>query len=358
MNTYHRHELQRHKKSDKIKWIATGVAFLLVALILVGVCLQIFGKGKVKPSEWFAKDKSQSEQTPDDDNSGMVITPDNIGNTQMRLTTVRAATPNIFTICATVLPEDTTDKSVDFTAEWAEPDSAWATGKPIAHYINLETSETSDTVSEGNARVSCHKGFSVPIIIKVTSRATPDVSASVTCEYVKRVSGFTVDFGTELLNLTTEYTVNISPEYSDGTLDPEITYGVSGAYIYDAFFDAVVANMTEYSSNVIQKTTAYSFDSATNKFSFSKTNPYDCFATISGVLPKYESKVRTAFNNAFKKTISTYSGYHLRFVFDPRIVYDGNEYYALSVNKDIKFDPTAFVTSATSITTDQSEIVF
>ncbi len=356
MNTYHRHELQRHKKSDKIKWIATGVAFLLVALILVGVCLQLFGKGKAKPSEWFAKDKSQSEQTPKD-NGGMVVTPDK-SNTKMRLMSERATSSNSLIIKATVLPDDTTDKTVDFTAEWANPDSTWATGKTIAHYINIDTSETSDTVSAGSARVSCHKAFGEPIVIKATSRSTPDVSASVMCEYVKRVNGFTVDFGTELLNLETEYSVNISPEYSDGTLLPEITYGVSGAYIYDAFFNAVAANMTQYSSNVVQKTTAYTFDSVTNKFSFSKTNPYDCFATYTGVLPKYESAVRTAFNNAFKKTISTYSGYHLRFVFEPHIVYDGNEYYAVSVNKDIKFDSTAFVTSATSITTDPSEIIF
>lgn len=357
MNTYHRHELQRHKKSDKIKWIATGVAFLLVALILVGVCLQIFGKGKVKPSEWFAKDKSQSEQTPNEDNDGMVVTPDK-SYTKMRLMSERAVSSNIIVITATVLPDDTTDKTVDFTAEWSNPDSTWAAGKTIAHYINIETSETSDTVLAGSARVSCHKAFGEPIVIKATSRATPDVSASVTCEYVKRVNGCTVDFGAELLNLKTEYSVSISPEYSDGTLVPEITYGIGGAYIYDAFFNAVVANMTQYSSNVVQKTTAYTFDSVTNKFSFSKTNPYDCFATYTGVLPKYESAVRTAFNNAFKKTISTYSEYQLRFTFEPHVVYDGNEYSSLTVYKDIKFDPTAFVTSATSIVTDPSGIVF
>ena len=48
-------ELKRHKKSDKIKWVLTGVAFVLVFVMLVGMCLQLFGKGKVKPSEWFNK---------------------------------------------------------------------------------------------------------------------------------------------------------------------------------------------------------------------------------------------------------------------------------------------------------------
>ena len=48
-------ELKRHKKSDKIKWIFTGIAFLLIAVMLAGVGLQLFGTGKQKPSEWFGK---------------------------------------------------------------------------------------------------------------------------------------------------------------------------------------------------------------------------------------------------------------------------------------------------------------
>ena len=59
-----RTELQRHKKSDKIKWTLTAITFALFAVLLAGVCLQVFGSGKAKPSEWFKKaDKPQAEQT-------------------------------------------------------------------------------------------------------------------------------------------------------------------------------------------------------------------------------------------------------------------------------------------------------
>ena len=37
------------------KWLIACVAVFLVAILLVGVMLQVFGKGKVKPSEWFDK---------------------------------------------------------------------------------------------------------------------------------------------------------------------------------------------------------------------------------------------------------------------------------------------------------------
>ncbi len=59
-----KNELYRHKKSDRIKWTLTAIAFALSAVLLVSACLQLFGKGKVKPSEWFKKaDKPQAEQT-------------------------------------------------------------------------------------------------------------------------------------------------------------------------------------------------------------------------------------------------------------------------------------------------------
>lgn len=54
--------LNRHVKKDKIKWIAVTIAILLIAAALVGMCLQLFGNGKQKPSEWFKKPDNQIEQ--------------------------------------------------------------------------------------------------------------------------------------------------------------------------------------------------------------------------------------------------------------------------------------------------------
>lgn len=65
-------ELQEHKTSDKIKWVITGIGFLLVFVILIGVCLQLFGTDKQKPSEWF-KNTETEQVTPD--NGGENDTP-------------------------------------------------------------------------------------------------------------------------------------------------------------------------------------------------------------------------------------------------------------------------------------------
>ena len=57
-----RNELQRHKRSDKVKWVFTGIMFILAFVMIAGLALQVFGTGKAKPSEWFKKDE-QAEQT-------------------------------------------------------------------------------------------------------------------------------------------------------------------------------------------------------------------------------------------------------------------------------------------------------
>lgn len=60
-----RNELQRHKRSDKVKWVLTGIMFLLAFVMIAGLILQVFGTGKAKPSEWFKKsDSEQTEQLP------------------------------------------------------------------------------------------------------------------------------------------------------------------------------------------------------------------------------------------------------------------------------------------------------
>ncbi len=60
-----RNELQRHKRSDKVKWVLTGIMFFLAFIMIAGLILQVFGTGKTKPSEWFKKqDSEQTEQPP------------------------------------------------------------------------------------------------------------------------------------------------------------------------------------------------------------------------------------------------------------------------------------------------------
>ncbi len=67
-------ELDDHKKRDKANRIVTAISLLIITVMLIGLCLQVFGKGKVKPSEWFEKSDSQIEQAYDADKNGEYTT--------------------------------------------------------------------------------------------------------------------------------------------------------------------------------------------------------------------------------------------------------------------------------------------
>lgn len=61
-----RNELKRHKKSDKIKWFITGILLVLVLVMLIGLCMQVFATNdKMKPSNWFKK-AEQTDKLPDE----------------------------------------------------------------------------------------------------------------------------------------------------------------------------------------------------------------------------------------------------------------------------------------------------
>ncbi len=68
-----KNELYKHKRSDKVKWTLTAIMFVLFAVLMAGVCLQVFTKSdKLKPSEWFKKtDKPQAEQTAPETDSNV-----------------------------------------------------------------------------------------------------------------------------------------------------------------------------------------------------------------------------------------------------------------------------------------------
>lgn len=59
-----KNDLQRHTKRDRIRWAIASILFVLMIVLLTGLILQVFGMGKVKPSEWFKKqDDEKTEQT-------------------------------------------------------------------------------------------------------------------------------------------------------------------------------------------------------------------------------------------------------------------------------------------------------
>lgn len=198
-----KNELQKHKKSDKIKWVLTGIAFVLVFVFLVGLCMQLFVKDdKYKPSEWFKKPDTEQNtpeisdaNTPAVDENGEKLTSGKVHNLPKAMTfrTARsfAATPTVqsdeyasVTLQATVLPEYATNKTVTWLVAFVDPSSVWANGKDINDYFIV--TPTADGSTTATAR--CLQPFGEQIKITVTSRDGSAITASCIVDFEQRIT--------------------------------------------------------------------------------------------------------------------------------------------------------------------------
>lgn len=227
-------ELGRHKKSDKIKWVLTGVAFVLVFVFLVGLCMQLFAKDdKYKPSEWFKKPETE-QTTPEipDENGGAVISES--ASNGVRLMSAKLApadyaengispqAESAYTLTATVTPATADNKLIDWSVSWVNADSDFAAGKNVTDYVTV----TPQSNGSATATVQCKQAFGEQINVMAQSRFNEDAYATCAVDYVKRVSSasFTVNKnGSLMFELGNVNTFEITPTYSVGTVTGEIT---------------------------------------------------------------------------------------------------------------------------------------
>ena len=218
-----KNELQKHKTSDKIKWIITGVALILAFVFLAGLCMQLFGNDKFKPSNWFKKTECVHIDEDTDgkcdecgkdmpiDNGEVITGADKPVNGELSVTPMSTKTmcltasplianvdednyvspdvstyadTNSYTITATITPSDATNKKVDYSIAWKNPSSTWASGKTVTSYVTVTPS------SDGalTATVTCKQAFAEQAIVTVTSRDNSSVTATCTVDYKQRIT--------------------------------------------------------------------------------------------------------------------------------------------------------------------------
>ena len=174
-----------HVKSDKAKWIITGIVLVLILAILAGVVAAVVTE--TNPKEWFEEIADDVEKIEDvvTDGSGAVV--GEITNNGIALAASEAVIASdgtlTQTLTATVYPSTTTDKSVNWSVAFKNPSSSWASGKTVTDYVTV-TPEASTTT----ATVSCKAAFGEQVIVTAIARSNENVSATCTFDYVKRVS--------------------------------------------------------------------------------------------------------------------------------------------------------------------------
>lgn len=286
---YEDYELYAHKRSDKVKWV---VSFLLIFVLLAGLI-----------GAWVLLLK-QEEPAPEQDDGGAVIEEGEASG--MKLMSMRIAPENYadygispmaetaYQLTATIMPENATNKAVDWTIAFVNAESEWATGKTVTDYVTV----TSTADGALTANVECIKDFGEQVRVTVTSRDNTSVKANATVDYTQKLQSVKATFGSTVLSngmtksfdldasgqpaevwkfdyttsahtIADEYTTTVKISFADGVSAVESAVGVeftwagetitSGMPSFDkTFFDkvfvtasgAVSANAEQYNKLV------------------------------------------------------------------------------------------------------------
>lgn len=91
-------------------------------------------------------------------------------------------------ISAEVAPANAKDKTVDWTLEFVNANSEWATGKTLSDYVTVTPKDDGALV----ATVSCYQAFGEQIRLTVTSRDNPSATASCLIDYKQQLTGMEI----------------------------------------------------------------------------------------------------------------------------------------------------------------------
>lgn len=202
-------DLYQHVKSDKVKWVLTLVAFIIVAVMLAGI---ICG--------WFER-KEETEETPAEvvadggmvvgngENCGVALMSAKIMSAEYEDYGVNALADTAYTLTATIEPSDATNKSVTYSAAWKNQNSTWANGKTVADYVTVQQE------SEGSlkATVTCLKAFGEQVIITCTVDDNLDLKATCTVDYLRKPLGANLNIAvTGALSGSEEWSFNYATQ--------------------------------------------------------------------------------------------------------------------------------------------------
>lgn len=253
-----RNNLQRHERSDKAKWIATGIVIVLIFALIGGIIAALVTE--TNPKDWFHGETEQEnppiegeEQTAS--NGGAVIG-ESVGNGVSLMSAkiamadyaangISPMADTAYTLAATIKPETAENKTVNWSIAWSNANSEWAKGKTVTDYVTLseETSESGENIT-----VTCLKDFGESI--QITAVSAGDETIKVVCPvgYIKKVKGVNYTFKYDNSSVGSvsadsdgvyrfdykgeakSYVFTPVPVYSAYTIDTTYTSTITGKY--------------------------------------------------------------------------------------------------------------------------------
>lgn len=235
--------LNRHIKSDKAKWIITGIVFVLILAILGGVVAAVVTE--TNPKDWFNKpsEENSSESNPpaitDGEGNEMESGKTYPMPANMVYVSSQAETVEPITIKATVKPDFATNKSLRWSIDWKNSSSEWANGKSVYDYVSFST--------DGElATIAFLTSFGEQILISVESVDNPDAKAECVVDCAQKIKNIsfkilngpdgTIDFKTnDLLPMEWNgHTVTgINDMHFDYSVESEDVYTVADDFTYE-----------------------------------------------------------------------------------------------------------------------------
>lgn len=275
-NEFQDYELSEHKRSDKVKWV---VSFLLIFVLLAGLI-----------GAWIMLLKPEEERAEE---GGAVIT---AGESNcIRLMSVKIAPADYaangispladtaYQLTATIMPENATNKAVDWTISFADPSGKWAVGKSVTDYVTVTP------VSDGalTANVECLKDFGEQVRVTVTSRDNTSVKANCLVDYTQKLHSVKATFGSTVLTdgMTRSFDLEGAGQAAEAW---KFDYTTSDYTIADEYATAVKLSFAEGVSVLeaaVGKEFTWSGEAITNGMpSFDKTFFDKVFVTEDGAV--------------------------------------------------------------------------
>lgn len=371
----------KHEKSDKIKWIIAFTAIILLGALLLAVFTNGFTDND--PYGWFETEpetESEMPATTDELPAETEISNEaglEIHNTKFMMlsaTKMMSETPALMntrsatgiTLTATVLPNTATNKAVDWTVEFVNPSSGWATGKKASDYVSVvPTSDGAQT-----ATVSAVSGFGEQIKIVATARSNPEATAYCLVDYGQRLAdSATMTFSNELFatnaSLSTNGVQSVESIKSSNWQAMNASYGRS-SYTYTPSYKTAYTVESSNANVTISVKPSDSFYSALKTQGIANsTNNWVTVSTeligglyerlISGKLIPTDGLNTTVFenidkfNNAILASTGTYD-------FEIKITV-ATDYETKDYTIQCKFNRNGAAFSATSLNLDRESLV-
>ncbi len=190
--------LNRHIKSDAVKWIVVGVLIIaIIATIVLGCFSSWFTNWDT--STWFGGEKTeQTEPEPEEDNGGAVIT-DVIESGISLMSAVipvseyedygiSTLSETSYTLTATVTPSYAANPTVVWSVEWVNPSAEWVTTYAGTHPASYFVQVTPSGEHNHTAVVTMSHGeIGEQVKIVCASEDDPDIKAECTVDYMRRI---------------------------------------------------------------------------------------------------------------------------------------------------------------------------